>query len=123
MLPRVSWAYKGSAASTDATSPIHNRIRIEFLLVSRNALAAFLLVSRNALAAFLLLGSAYLDVVFPASTLVTSSNAGFGCRWRSHSRGWFIRPRLSQESPSLTPQNVTRVMSSRCLRNTPNASA
>ena len=57
------------------------------------------------------------------STLATSSNAGFGCRWRSHSSGWFIRPRLSHESPSLTPQNVTLVMSSRCFRKTPNASA
>src|SRR5262245_23997393 len=58
---------------------------------------------------------------------ITASNAGFGCPARSNNNGWLVRPRtgqpLSHESPSVTPQKVTREIASRCFRYTRNRSA
>jgi integrase len=64
---------------------------------------------------------------FYRAVFKTASNAGFGLPARSKSSGCAVRPRtgqsLSHESPSVTPQNVTRLTLRRCLRKTENNSA
>jgi len=52
--------------------------------------------------------------------LTTASNAGLGRPARSNNRGYEVRPlagqSFSQESPSVTPQKVTRLRLAACLR-------
>ena len=54
-------------------------------------------------------------------SLIMAWKAGLGLFWRSKRSGWLVRPRmgqlLSQESASVTPQKVTRRMTSLCFKN------